>query len=52
MTIFNGIATFFDTLSSANRMSHLMSLSDNELKARGLDRESLKRGFIESLGSR
>lgn len=52
MALFPGLSALFETLPAANRMSYLMSLSDRELNARGLDRETLKRGFIEGLGHR
>ncbi len=52
MTFINRLTSMFDTLSAAKRMSHLMSMSDHELKSRGLDRDALKRGFIDSIGSR
>lgn len=45
-------SNFFAHLAEAKRMSHLFSLSDRELAARGLDREALKRHYIAGLGAR
>lgn len=52
MSFMTQLTSIFDTFSAAKRMSHLMSMSDHQLQARGLDRDALKRGFIAGIGSR
>lgn len=52
MTAFNGLAALIHTISEASRMSVLLSMSDHDLAARGLDRDGLTRSYIEGLGAR
>ena len=52
MHFLNGMVALFDALSAANRYTHLMELSDAQLAARGLSRETLTRSYISALGAR
>jgi hypothetical protein len=52
MSYMNGIIAALDSLSGAKAMGRLFGMSDHELKAHGLDRDALARGYISGLSAR
>ncbi|MDU8945328.1 hypothetical protein [Ovoidimarina sediminis] len=52
MNLLNGISHLFGDIAEAKRMAHLFSLTDDELAARGLTRDALRKQYIAGLGAR
>ena len=52
MSYLSGFIASLDALSEAKTMSRLFDMSDKELKAHGLNRDALARGYISGMSAR
>lgn len=52
MALFSSIGRLFDDLGQAQQLARMFAMSDAELRARGLTRETLRSEAINTLGRR